>query len=907
MGEMFADFASSGIDLTNRHPGTRKTRCPRCSDIRKNFHEHCLSVTFHTPQDVVWKCHNCDWTGGTIRRETPMTQPVVTVRPNITPSEPTPELLAWFQARGIEEAIVRRMRIFQTTRVFNGRSQKAIAFPYYRDNVLVSVKYRSLEEKAFTTEANCEQAFYNVDALKNCDEVFVVEGECFPGNAEILTMHGWVRFDAYDGKLPVLQVDGDLRANFVRPIAAIRKHYTGDLIRHERGGNYVSVTTPKHNLVVQHAKSGRLYKRTADDPTTSPDTIPCTVHLDGPGIQLTNDQIALALAVQADSAVRPVKDGRRYAVFGLKKQRKIDRLRGLLERCGIKASDNPLKSRQLGYQSICFHLPDWVPGKTLPMEWVALASLEQREFILAEMVEWDGNRVPNRNQTEYSCNRYENVTWMQAIAHTSGRMSTIIPRKNTHGTWFKASILYGKKSVSRQKQNPTTIQHDGDVYCVTVPTGMILVRQEGKIAVTGNCDALSMMQAGFDNVISVPRGAPQRISDGVPPPEEDTNFRYLWPAYDALRRKKRVILATDSDDPGHALAEELARRIGKDKCWRVSWPDGYGGQCKDANETLTMQGSGSIASTCLQAAPWPINGIYESNAFFDQTIQLYRSGRSKGYSTGWAELDEYMTIRPGEVSIVTGVPNHGKSAFIDALTHNLAQSLGWKFGICSFENPPDEHLSKLAEIHDGRPFREGPTIRMTEAELRRALHWVDRHYYFIRLDEDEAPSLDTILEKARGLVARYGISGFVLDPWGELDNGRAKFVNETSHIAQCLTKIRQFARNHAVHVWVVAHPAKMQRENGKTPAPNLYDISGSASFFNKADIGIVIHRPEPKSAINGSAVDIIVEKVRFRAVGKQGTLRMKFNNINGRYFVPEPEDEPPPRSYDKDHDGDTLH
>jgi len=599
VGEMFADFASSGINLTYRHPGTRKTTCPRCSASRKNSQEHCLSVTFNTPQDVVWKCHNCDWTGGTIRREAPMTQQaVVTVRPNITPTEPTPELLAWFQSRGIEEATVRRMRIFQTTRVFNGRSQKAIAFPYYRDNVLVSVKYRSMEEKAFTTEAACEQAFYNVDALKGCDEVFVVEGEV---------------------------------------------------------------------------------------------------------------------------------------------------------------------------------------------------------------------------------------------------------------------------------------------------------------------DALSMIQAGFDNVISVPRGAPQRISDGVPPPEEDTNFRYLWPAYDALRRKKRVILATDSDDPGHALAEELARRIGKDKCWRVSWPDGYGGQCKDANETLTMQGSGSIASACLQAAPWPINGIYESNAFFDQTIQLYRSGRSKGYSTGWAELDEYMTIRPGEVTVVTGVPNHGKSAFIDALTHNLAQSLGWKFGICSFENPPDEHLSKLAEIHDGRPFREGPTIRMTEPELRRALHWVDRHYYFIRLDEDEAPSLDTILEKARGLVARYGINGFVLDPWGELDNGRAKFVNETSHIAQCLTKIRQFARNHAVHVWIVAHPAKMQRENGKTPAPNLYDISGSASFFNKADIGIVIHRPEPKSAINGSAVDIIVEKVRFRAVGKQGTLRMKFNNINGRYFVPEPEDEPPPRSYDKDHDGDTLH
>lgn len=598
MAEVYATIAEAGILLAKTRPGSHKTLCPRCSNTRKNTHEHCLSVTVHSATDAVWNCHNCAWTGGTIRRDEPMTQTAATVRPTIVPTPPTPELLAWFQGRGVGEEIVRKMRIFQTARSFNGRMQQAIAFPYYRDDVMVSVKYRSMETKAFITEANCEQVFYNAGAIKEFEEVVVVEGEM---------------------------------------------------------------------------------------------------------------------------------------------------------------------------------------------------------------------------------------------------------------------------------------------------------------------DALAMMQAGHNNVISVPRGAPQRVGAGVPPPEEDTNFRYLWPAYEALRKKKRVIIATDSDDPGHALAEELARRLGKDKSWRVTWPSGFDGQCKDANETLLLQGAGAITSAILQAAPWPINGIYESNAFFDQTIQLYRSGRSKGYSTGWAELDDYMTIRPGEVTIVTGVPNHGKSAFIDALTHNLAQSLRWKFGICSFENPPDEHLSKLAEIHDGRPFREGPTIRMTEPELRRALHWVDQHYYFIRLDEDEAPSLDTILEKARVLVARHGISGFVLDPWGELDNGRAKFVNETTHIAQSLTKIRQFARNHGVHCWIVAHPAKMQRENGKTPPPNLYDISGSASFFNKADIGIVIHRPEPKSAINGNDVDILIEKVRFRAVGKQGMLRMKFNNINGRYFVPEPEDVSPPQSYDGDHDGDTLH
>ena len=32
------------------------------------------------------------------------------------------------------------------------------------------------------------------------------------------------------------------------------------------------------------------------------------------------------------------------------------------------------------------------------------------------------------------------------------------------------------------------------------------------------------------------------------------------------------MIATDNDAPGDALAEELARRLGRERCWRVRWP-----------------------------------------------------------------------------------------------------------------------------------------------------------------------------------------------------------------------------------------------------------------------------------------------------------------------------------------------
>ena len=43
-------------------------------------------------------------------------------------------------------------------------------------------------------------------------------------------------------------------------------------------------------------------------------------------------------------------------------------------------------------------------------------------------------------------------------------------------------------------------------------------------------------------------------------PEEGNKFSYIWEERERLERCKRVILATDNDQAGEALAEEIARR-----------------------------------------------------------------------------------------------------------------------------------------------------------------------------------------------------------------------------------------------------------------------------------------------------------------------------------------------------------
>jgi twinkle protein len=398
------------------------------------------------------------------------------------------------------------------------------------------------------------------------------------------------------------------------------------------------------------------------------------------------------------------------------------------------------------------------------------------------------------------------------------------------------------------------------------------------IIVKGELDKLALDEAGIRNAVSVPDGAPEHVKPGAPDPD-DAKFSFLTNCSAELDRLDRIVLAVDDDGPGLALAEELARRLGKERCWRVRWPNSGDALCKDANETLIRHGAQVLRECIAGAEPYPIVGLYVALDFADETLALYRDGRQRGMSTGWESLDELMTIRPGELSVVTGVPGSGKSEFLDALALNLANRYGWRFALCSFENPPAEHIAKLAEKYLGMPFWDGPRRRMTESDLSRALDWINDRFLLIRFD-DEAPTIEAILEKARSAVVRHGIRGLIVDPYNEIEHRRPANMTETEYVSQLLGKVKRFAQNAAVHVWFVAHPAKPRVEGGVRQIPTLYDISGSANWANKPDLGIVVHRDPDKDP---TLAQILVRKVRFKSVGKIGSVRLRWDRANGRY------------------------
>mgnify|MGYP003648699104 CR=1 FL=1 len=402
----------------------------------------------------------------------------------------------------------------------------------------------------------------------------------------------------------------------------------------------------------------------------------------------------------------------------------------------------------------------------------------------------------------------------------------------------------------------------------------------------GEVDVLSAAAASISNCISVPNGAPQKVSSRKVDPERDKKYSYVWSAKDKIEKADKIVIAVDYDEAGEALAEELIRRIGRAKCARVKFPDG----CTDANDVLVSFGPEKLVEIIDEAEPVPLQGIYSALSYKDEVAKLYSDGMLQGASTGIASLDKLMTIVPGQLSVVTGLPGSGKSGFLDHLAIGLAAREGWKFAVASFENNPAIHIAKLSELYMSKKFfntgdEVGVAPRMSESESQEALEFVDQHFVFLENRDGETSSIDSILDRTKSAIMRLGdghsdsggLRGLIIDPYNYISMGSLD-SNEHTAITNLLTKLVSTARSHNLHIWLVAHPAKMPTigPEGETAVPKGMNISGSASFFAKTDLGWTLHRRD-------EAVELHVWKCRFKFVGSVGMVPLEYDLATGRY------------------------
>jgi len=248
-----------------------------------------------------------------------------------------------------------------------------------------------------------------------------------------------------------------------------------------------------------------------------------------------------------------------------------------------------------------------------------------------------------------------------------------------------------------------------------------------------------------------------------------------------------------------------------------------------------------------------------------------------GASTGWSNLDDLYRVVPGELTVITGTPGSGKTEWLLAMLVNMAEEKDWRFGLCCFEAPLDVLLIQLLEkrhrVHESEL-----------AELHRNgildLDWLYAHFHaiggsFVTLTPQD------LITRARFLVEKQGINAILIDPYNYID-WPADFMNETQFVSDLLTALQQFGKETMCHIFLIAHPTKSNAWTNKLPT--LYDIAGSANFFNKCDMGIVIHRERKLSPdVDLRELKIQVCKVRNRDAGQLGTTSLYYHWRTRRY------------------------
>lgn len=378
------------------------------------------------------------------------------------------------------------------------------------------------------------------------------------------------------------------------------------------------------------------------------------------------------------------------------------------------------------------------------------------------------------------------------------------------------------------------------------------------IITEGEFDALTYIECGLNHVVSVPNGA-------------STNLEYLDDFIEShFDKLDYIYVSVDNDRKGVECRAELIRRLGKEKCRIIDYPS----PCKDINEVLVQYGKDKVRECFKKYTELKIEGVDELIDVENELDYLFNNGLQRGTTVGIENIDNLISFQTGMLTVVTGVPSHGKTYYLNYLLSRLNILHNWKIAFFSPEfYPVNLHIAQIIETLGGNRFSNKNYSQQVYEAMK---DYVCKNFFWIDPDDTDITS---VLERAKYLIKKKGIKAFVIDPFNALTDKEKKNVKQDEYISEFLQKIRWFARKYDVAIFLVMHPTKMIKlENGLYPVCDLYNCKGASEIYDKSDIGITVWRNE-----QDDYAEMHVTKVKFRHLGEKGHTSFKFNINNGRF------------------------
>lgn len=337
-------------------------------------------------------------------------------------------------------------------------------------------------------------------------DVGMTFAECHGEGTEILTPKGWVNFKDINTNTEVIQYDLETNTmTSVLPSNVINEPYKGKMHRIENQ-TYNALLTPNHNIYYK-TRSGNIIKKAIKNigKFSSDMKLPFSGKFVNEGVDELTTIERLRIAIQADGSARFWdKNGKKVRrgldtnshtyEISVKKDRKKIRLKNLILESGLTYRE--FNVSRLEYVKYEIDFP--IDYDLKQFDWVDLSDKTRKwcNSFIQELVEWDGFKLDGKGNSKNCLIKYATTNKscadkVQAIGVLAGyrtNLGTYVDnRKDSYKDVYTVSFV-NVEPYSSITYKPTIEDYDGNIYCVTVPTGCIVTRYNDKVLISGNSE-----------------------------------------------------------------------------------------------------------------------------------------------------------------------------------------------------------------------------------------------------------------------------------------------------------------------------------------------------------------------------------------------------------------------------------
>ena len=271
----------------------------------------------------------------------------------------------------------------------------------------------------------------------------------------------------------------------------------------------------------------------------------------------------------------------------------------------------------------------------------------------------------------------------------------------------------------------------------------------------------------------------------------------------------------------------------------------------------------------------------------DKALLINQNGFDKVMGVGIKELDYLFKPKRGEITLLTGIGNYGKTAWQKSQLLSRIIMFGEKIATFSPEDTPaEEYFHDYVEMLLGcecTPFNPNrPANDIYEA----AYDYISKHIFYISA-EMLSPTPQYIKEKFLELIVQEKVDFCCIDPFNQMTNDYKGFGGRTDkYLETLLADFSRFAKKNDVYFWVIAHPKLMERDrSGNYKCPDVFDVNDGAMWNNKMDNITVYHRPFAQTDPSSPLAEFHSKKIKKKSVGRKGFIMVEYIWERRRFFI----------------------